>query len=118
MNRKTNIFTHTDNIFVAPQVTVVQSGLRCLSFGTGPVDYPEKTCMHSITLSSNMAIYSDLLCAQQVGICNHNTDNAHIDKHSGTISVILAGHCLWLPDDGSCVKRNMLEQLLHFLMCF
>ena len=36
----------------------------------------------------------------------HNTGNAHIDKHSGTIIVILARHCFWLPDDGSCVNRN------------
>jgi hypothetical protein len=26
------------------------------------------------------------------GICHHNTDNAHIDKHSGTIPIILARH--------------------------
>jgi hypothetical protein len=41
-----------------------------------------------------------------------------IDKHSGTIAVILAKHWLWLPDGGSCVNRNMLEQILLFLMCF
>ena len=29
---------------------------------------------------------------QQIGICHHNTDNAHIDKRSGTIPVILARH--------------------------
>jgi len=52
--------------------------------------------------------------AQQVGIRRHNTDSFHIDKHSGTIPVILARHCLWLPDDGSCVNRNMLEKLLRF----
>jgi len=32
-----------------------------------------------------------------------NTDNAHIDKHSGTVPVILARHWLWLRDDDSCV---------------
>jgi len=47
--------------------------------------------------------------AQQVGICRHNTDNAHIDKHTGTIPVILARHWFWLPNDGSCVNRNMSE---------
>jgi len=41
--------------------------------------------------------------AQQVGIYRHNTDNAHIHKHSGTKPVILARHWLWLPDDGSCM---------------
>jgi len=29
---------------------------------------------------------------QQVGIIRHNTGHAHIDKHSGTIPVILARH--------------------------
>ena len=43
-----------------------------------------------------------------------NTDNALIDKNCGTILVILARHCLLLPDDGSCMNRNMLEQLLYF----
>jgi len=38
----------------------------------------------------------------------------HTDKHSGTILLILARHWLWLPDDGSCVNRNMSEQLLYF----
>ena len=47
--------------------------------------------------------------AQQVGICRHNTDHVLMDKHSGTISVILAKHLLWLPEDGSCVNRNMSE---------
>jgi len=38
----------------------------------------------------------------------------HTDKHSETIPVILARHRIWLPDDGSCVNRNMSEQLLYF----
>ena len=32
--------------------------------------------------------------------------------HDRTINVILAKHCLNLPDDGSLVIRNMLEQAL------
>jgi len=40
--------------------------------------------------------------------------NAHIDKHSGTIHVILTRPWLWLPDDGSCVNWNMSEQILYF----
>ena len=50
----------------------------------------------------------------QVAICRQSSNNAHTDKHSGTIFVILARHWLWLPDDGSCVDRNMLEQFLYF----
>ena len=55
---------------------------------------------------------------QQVRICRHNTDNVHIDKHTGTTPVILARHWLWFPDDGSCVNRNMSERLLHFWCVF
>jgi len=50
--------------------------------------------------------------SQQVGICRHGTGNAHINKHGGTLPVILARHRLRLPDDGSCVNRNMSEQIL------
>jgi len=32
-----------------------------------------------------------------------------------TITVILAKHCIDLPDDGSLVIRNMLEQFYIFL---
>jgi len=38
--------------------------------------------------------------AQQVKICHHNTDNINNDTHIGTRYVILAKHCVWLPDDG------------------
>ena len=43
-------------------------------------------------------------------ICCHNTDYVHINRHDRTITVILAKHCIELPDDGSLVIRNMLEQ--------
>jgi len=41
----------------------------------------------------------------------HNTDYVHVNGHDRTITVILAKHCIKLPDDGSFVIRNMLE---HF----
>ena len=66
-----------------------------------------------MSVVSAMAAYS-----QQAGIYRHNTDNAHIDKHSGIIPVILAMHWLWLPDDGSCVNRNKLGQILYFSCVF
>jgi len=34
----------------------------------------------------------------------------HINGHDRTITVILANHCIELPDDGPLVIRNMLEQ--------
>ena len=43
-------------------------------------------------------------------ICCHNTDYVHINGHDRTITAILAKHCIELPDDGSLVIRNMLEQ--------
>ena len=55
-----------------------------------------------------------LVSLEETEIEHSDTDNAHIDKHSGTIPVILDRHWIWLPDDGFCVNRNMLEQLLHF----
>jgi len=43
-------------------------------------------------------------------ICCHNTDYVHINGHEKPVTVILAKHCVELPDDGSLVIRNMLEQ--------
>ena len=55
------------------------------------------------------------LCSTQTHhgqICCHNTDYVHINGHDRTITVILVKHCIQLPDDGSLVIRNMLEQIL------
>ena len=43
-------------------------------------------------------------------ICCHNTDYVHVNGHDRTITVILAKHCIKLPDDGSLVIWNMLKQ--------
>jgi len=43
-------------------------------------------------------------------ICCHNTDYVHINGLDRTITVIFAKPCIELPDDGSLVIRNMLEQ--------
>jgi len=45
-----------------------------------------------------------------VQICCHNIDYVHVNGQVKTITVILAKHCIKLPDDGSLVIRNMLEQ--------
>jgi len=42
--------------------------------------------------------------------CCHNTDYVHINGRDRIISVILAKYCIELPDDGSLVIRNTLEQ--------
>jgi len=47
-------------------------------------------------------------------ICYHNTDYVHINRQDRTITVILAKHCIELPDDGSHVIRNMLEEFEIF----
>jgi len=43
-------------------------------------------------------------------MCCHNTDYVHINGHDRIITVILAKLYIKLPDDGSLVIRNMLEQ--------
>jgi len=43
-------------------------------------------------------------------ICCHNTDYVHVNGHDRAITVILAKNCKKIPDDGSLVIRNMLEQ--------
>jgi len=43
-------------------------------------------------------------------ICFHNAYYVHINGQDKTITVILAKHCIELPDNGSLVIRNMLEQ--------
>ena len=43
-------------------------------------------------------------------ICCHNTDYVHFNGRDRIIIVILTKHCIELPDDGSLVIRNMLEQ--------
>ena len=43
-------------------------------------------------------------------ICCRNTYYVHINRQDRTVTVILAKHSVELPDDGSLVIRNMLEQ--------
>ena len=57
---------------------------------------------------------ASLDCAVNTGITDKyaaiNTDYVHINGLDRTITLILAKHCIELPDDGSLVIRNMLEQ--------
>ena len=48
--------------------------------------------------------------------CCHNTDYVHINGHDRTNTVILAKHCIKLPDDGSFVIRNMLGNFKYFII--
>jgi len=43
-------------------------------------------------------------------ICCHNTDYVHINGQDRSITVVSVKHSIQLPDDGSLVIRNMLEQ--------
>jgi len=63
------------------------------------------TCFGSQGVHHHGALYS----AWCYGSC-HKTDYVHINGHDRTINVILAKHCIELPDDGSLVIRNKLEQ--------
>ena len=44
--------------------------------------------------------------------------HVHANGHDRTITAILAKHCIKLPDDGSLVIRNMLEQFKIFFKYF
>jgi len=43
-------------------------------------------------------------------IRRYNYNYYKINRHDRTIIIILAKHCIKLPDHGSLVIRNMLEQ--------
>ena len=43
-------------------------------------------------------------------ICCHNTDYVHVNGRDRAITVSLVKHRIKLPDDGSLLIRNMLEQ--------
>ena len=43
-------------------------------------------------------------------MCCRNSDYVHVNGHDITITIISDKHCIKLPDDGSLVIRNMLEQ--------
>jgi len=49
-------------------------------------------------------------------ICCRNIDYVHINGHDRTITVILAKHCIELPDDGSLVIRNILNIFKYFII--
>ena len=54
-----------------------------------------------------------MILSCRIRIRCHNTDHVHVNGHDRTIIVILAKYCIRLPDDGSFVIRNMLEQNLN-----
>ena len=52
------------------------------------------------------ALSREALCSTHTHheqICCHNTDYVHVNGHDRTITVILAKHCIRLPDEGSLV---------------
>jgi len=94
------------------------SNSQCVTKITGMVPLHLLVCVLSVLwrhIPTCCVCGSSCRKIQTVPSCTVNhTRSAHIDKHSATIPVILARHWLWLPDDGSCVNQNILEQLLHF----
>ena len=60
---------------------------------------PLYTVQYTHSASLHCAVYTQ-----------YNTDYVHINGLDRTINVILTKHCIELPDDGSLVIRNMLEQ--------
>ena len=55
------------------------------------------------------ALSREALCSTHTHhgqICCHNNDYVHVNGHDRTITVILAKHCIKLPDDGQCLSRQ------------
>jgi len=83
----------------------VQYTTQCLSRLCSTHTVPLYPVQYTHTASLHCAIHT-----HHRQICCHNTDYVHINGHDKTITVILAKDCIELPDDGSLVIRNMLEQ--------
>jgi len=60
--------------------------------------YSDRASWHSECLSRLCNTHT-----HHTQICCHNTDYIHVNVHDRTITVILAKHCIKLPDDGSLV---------------
>jgi len=80
---------------------------QCLSTLCSTHTVPLQTVQYTHSASLDSAVYTH---THHRHMCCHNTDYVHINGHDRTITVILAKHCVKLPDDGSFVIRNMLEQ--------
>jgi len=89
---------------------------QCLSMQCSTHTVPLYTVQYTHSASLNSAVHTQCLSIQcgthmhHGQICCHNTGYVHINGHDRTITVILAKHCIKLPDDGFLVIRNMLEQ--------
>jgi hypothetical protein len=88
----------------APCSEVVWRILATPSIRQFPLHFPSRASPRAITfqLDSTHTHHGQIYC--------HNTDYVRINGHDKTITVILAKHSTELPDDGSFVIRNMLEQ--------
>jgi len=71
-------------------------------------------CMTQYTGTARLFWFSNYLAvSRHMPRCNfpsRNTDYVHVNGHDRTITVILAKYCIKLPDNGSLVIRNTLEQ--------
>jgi len=75
----------------------------------------ERHCVCTAQSREALCVYCSLerhsrLCSTHTHhekICCHNTEYVHVNGHDRTIIIILAKHCIKLPDDGSFVIRNM-----------
>jgi hypothetical protein len=64
--------------------------------------------VHSVERHCLSRLYSTYTHHRQIRC--HSTDYVHINGQDRTITVNLANHCIELPDDGSLVIRNAMEQ--------
>jgi len=68
-------------------------------------------CLSTLCSTHTVPLYTvQYTHTQPVTISCYNTKYVHINGHDRTITLILAKHCVRLPDDGSLVIRKILEQ--------
>ena len=90
---------------------------HCLSRLCSTYTMPLQTVQYTRKASLGCAVHTQCLsrlCSTHTHhgqICCHSTNYVHINGRDRSITVILAKHCIELPDDGSLVIRNMLEQI-------
>ena len=81
-------------------------------------DDVHQNCSNMFRIKRDPSSTSFILCLAEITvmvlscplICCYNTDYVHTKGHDRTVTLISAKHFIKLPDDGSLVIRNMLEQ--------
>ena len=115
-------YTHSASLHCAVHTQCLST--QCHSTLCSTHTVPLYTVLYTHSASLHCAVHTQCLstlCCTHTHhgqIRCHNTDYVHINGHDRTITVILAQHCIKLPDDASLVIRNMFEAILNIFKYF